>query len=270
MRVAITGAAGQLGTELARAFTDSGSMVIPLVRPTFSLERPSLPHGIDVVVNAAAWTDVDGCARDPERAMLLNGAAAGRLAQLARDASAAYVQISTNEVFDGADERSYGESDDTRPINAYGTSKLAGEVAVRAAHPAATIVRTAWIHGGPRSFPTKILAVARRLAEDGRILDVVADEVGNPTPAGLLAERVVTLLTRGDPLPLVIHLAGDPPISRHDWAAQLLAEAGLPPPRRIALRDYVRDSTPPAHAVLDTSLARSIGLGISWQAWLPG
>lgn len=265
MRVAITGASGQLGSELVEAFAAAGADVIPLSRPRFSLEEPSLEPAVDVVVNAAAWTDVDGCARDPERALVLNGVAPGTLARLAHETGAAFVQISTNEVFDGAEGRSYREADRTNPINAYGASKLAGERATQAAHPTATIVRTAWVYGGPRSFPTKILAAARGLADSGTPLDVVVDEVGNPTPARALADRLVALVTRTEPAPSVIHLAGDPPISRHGWAARLLTEAGLPPPRPIARREYVRDSSPPAHAVLDTSLARSLGLGIRWD-----
>lgn len=266
MRVAITGANGQLGSELVAAFGRAGATVMPLSRPGFTLEAPSIPLGVDLVVNAAAWTDVDACARDPERAMHLNGAAPGELARIAHDGGAEFVHISTNEVFDGADDRIYREDDAANPINPYGASKLAGERAVRAAHPAATIVRTAWIFGGPRSFPTKITSAARRLAMEGRTLDVVSDEIGNPTPAAALASRLVTMVTRAEACPLLIHLAGEPSISRHGWAAHVLALAGLPEPRAISSRDYERDSTPPPHAVLDTSLANSLGLRIRWDA----
>lgn len=265
MRVAVTGAAGQLGRELVRAFTTNGARVVALTRPAFALEDPSLPVRLDLVVNAAAWTDVDGCARDPERAILLNGVAAGRLAQAARAAGARFVQVSTNEVFDGAEPRAYAEGDTTNPINPYGVSKVAGERLAREAYPEAIIVRTAWVYGGPRSFPTRILAAARRMADEGRTLRVVVDEVGNPTPAAELADRIVRLAARDAAPPPVIHLAGEPPTSRHAWAARLVAAAGLPTPLPIALRDYARDSTPPPHAVLDTSLSRSLDLAIRWR-----
>jgi dTDP-4-dehydrorhamnose reductase len=267
VRVAVTGAAGQLGGELTRAFTEAGALVVPLMRPGFTLEAASLPSALDLVVNAAAWTDVDGCARDPDRAMRLNGDAPGHLARIAHAAGARFVQISTNEVFDGAEERAYAEGDATNPINPYGASKLAGERAVRAAHSSATIVRTAWIFGGPRSFPTRILAAARKMSAEGRALRVVADEVGNPTPAAALADRIVALATRAEEGPPLVHLAGEPPVSRYGWAARLMSDAGLPLPEPIALREYPRDSTPPAHAVLNTALARSLGIDpIEWSS----
>lgn len=239
--------------------------VMPLVRPHFDLAAPTLLHGADVVINAAAWTDVDACARDPDRAMVLNGAAAGRLAELSYQHAARFIQVSTNEVFDGASQRAYSEGDAPNPINAYGASKLAGERSVAAAHPEATIVRTSWIYGGPRSFPAKILSAARKQAEDGRPLTVVADEVGNPTPAPLLAERIADLAMHPS-APPILHVAGTPPVSRHGWARRVLAHAGLPDPVPISLSDYQRASTPPPHAVLDTSLAESLGIDpIEWQ-----
>lgn len=261
MRVAITGAAGQLGSELVRAFAGAGWTVLPLARPEFSLDAPRLDVRADLVVNAAAWTDVDACAREPVLAMQRNGVAPGILADAARRMGARFVQISTNEVFDGAAPRAYGESDLPNPINPYGASKLAGERAVRVALPDAVIVRTAWIFGGPRSFPTRILAAARRMADAGQPLRVVSDEVGNPTPAADLAERIVALASFDEPPP-ILHLAGEPPISRLAWAARVLAAEELPAPEPIELRSYARDSIPPHHAVLDTSFARSLGLGI--------
>ena len=265
MRVGVTGAAGQLGSELVRAFEVAGATVVPLARPAFSLETPILPRALDLVVNAAAWTDVDGCARDPERAMVLNGMAPRVIAAAALQMGARLVQISTNEVFDGSEIRTYKEDDTAEPINPYGLSKLAGEAAVRQIHPHAIVVRTAWIFNGAGSFPAKIIAAAKRMARAGRPLPVVADEVGNPTPAATLASRIVALAMRTD-APPIIHLAGEPPISRWEWAAKLIDAEGLPRPVPIPAVEYRRDSTPPPHAVLDTSLARSMGLEIDWAA----
>lgn len=265
MRVAITGAAGQLGSELVRAFRAAGWETVVLCRPAFRLEEPVLNVEADLVVNAAAWTDVDGCARDPDRAMRLNATAPGVLASRARDLGARLVQISTNEVFDGSDARAYAEGDPTDPINPYGASKLAGEEAVLASGADAIVVRTAWIFGGPRSFPTKILEVARRAAEAGDPVRVVADEVGNPTPAASLADRIVSLVALPAP-PRIIHLAGEPAVSRHAWAARVLEAADLPAPLPISRGEFARASTPPPHAVLDTSLARLLGLApIAWD-----
>ena len=197
--------------------------------------------------------------------MVLNGMAPGVIAAAALQMGARLVQISTNEVFEGVQIRAYKEDDPATPINPYGMSKLAGEGAVRQMHPQAIVVRTAWIFNGPGSFPAKIIAAAKRMAGEGRPLRVVADEVGNPTPAATLADRIVTLALRPD-APPIIHLAGEPPISRWEWAARLIDVEGLPEPVAISALEYRRDSTPPLHAVLDTSLAQSMGLEINWVA----
>lgn len=266
MNIAVTGASGQVGTELSRELTTRGHRVTRLVRPNFTLEAPALPAGVDMVFHAAAWTDVDGCARDPDRANLLNGVAAGQLARLARAQGLGFLHISTNEVFDGSRLPAYRESDEPVPINPYGASKLLGEQLVRDKHPDAIVVRTAWVFGGPRSFPTKIVTAAREARERGERVSVVEDEIGNPTPAATLARRICAVALGAVPrAPLLIHLAGDPPISRFGWAEEILRDADLPPPRPIRLATYRRDSAPPPHAVLDTSLARSLGLGIRWD-----
>ena len=267
MRVAVVGAGGQLGTELVRAFTEAGSDVVAFARPEFELAEAHRLSGRldgDVVVNAAAWTDVDGCARDPERAMALNGVAVGWIAEAADRAAARFVHVSTNEVFDGTSDRPYLETDATNPINAYGRSKLEGERLARRARQS-VIVRTAWIFGGPRSFPVKILAAARRGEATATPLRVVDDEFGNPTPAAVLARRMVQLALAGDPPPTV-HLAGVPPTSRFGWASLILERHGLPPPVPIPSADYERPSRTPLRAVLDTSLAGRSGLQpIGWE-----
>ena len=273
-RVAITGAAGQLGRELVRAFADAGDDVLELARPDFDitsapdLERLStwVP---DVVVNAAAWTDVDACARDPERAKRINGAAAGAVARAAADAGALAVQISTNEVFDGQLDRPYTENEVPNPINPYGASKLAGERAVADASPRHLIVRTAWLYGpGERNFPGKIRQVAERMIAEGRPLRVVADEWGNPTDVRWLAPAVRDLvdLARAGSVPLGIHhLAGWPATSRFDWATFLLGDLRLAI-QPIRLEDYPRDSRVPTRAVLDVSAAAALGIApFDWR-----
>ena len=270
-RVAITGAGGQLGVELVRVFRALGDNVLGLQRPHFDITRPPdmavlVGFQPEVVINAAAWTDVDGCARDPSRAMLINGEAAGGVAAAAERTAAIAVQISTNEVFDGESEEPYSEGDVPRPGNAYGESKLAGEQAVRAATDRHLIVRTAWLYGGDVSFPIKIRAAAERARSEGRPLKVVADEFGNPTPANALADRIADLLSIWHELvtPQLIHLAGEPPTTRYDWARQLLGDSVSIEP--IRQEDYPRPSRPPRKAVLETSLAASLGLEpIMWQ-----
>ena len=273
-RVAVTGAGGQLGAELVRKFIAAGDEVLELARPEFDITRPADLERLtswrpEVVVNCAAWTDVDGCARDPARAMRINGEAAGAVATAAAAAGALIVQISTNEVFDGTAERPYKENDEPNPLNPYGASKLAGERAVAGANPRHLIVRTAWLFG-PRgsSFVTKIMAAAERTHAAGEPLRVVDDEWGNPTWTPWLAEAIATLIshprTGGE---RVWHLAGEPPISRRGWAAHVLkdVEVQIVP---ITLAEYPRPSQPPRRAILDTRRARAVGLALEWTSYV--
>jgi dTDP-4-dehydrorhamnose reductase len=256
--------------ELVRAFVASGADVLALARPDFDMTRAEDLERLvgwrpDVVVNSAAWTDVDGCARDPEQAMRINGEAAGAVAGAAAAAGALNVQISTNEVFDGTLDRPYTEEDEPNPINPYGASKLAGERAVAAANPRHLIVRTAWLFG-PRGtdFVTKILAAAERARAAGEPLRVVEDEWGNPTWTPWLAEAIAALVS--DPRSMdarVWHLAGEPPTSRWGWADRVLkdAEVQILP---IKLAEYARLSQPPPRAILDTRRASAFGLTLEW------
>ncbi len=278
MRVAITGAGGQLGRQLVDAFSAS-SDVVALTRAEADLADPDagrqLAHARpDVVVNSAAWTDVDGCARDPERAMELNGAAAGRLAAAVAGDGALFVQVSTNEVFDGEAPTAYAEDDEPRPINPYGASKLAGERAVAAATPRHLIVRTAWLFGpGGTNFVTKILAAANGARDRGDEVRVVDDEHGNPTWTPALAAAIVAAvaLAIDGSAPPILHLAGEPAASRFSWAERVLElRADLPTPVPVPGSTFVRASRVPPRAVLSTERAARLGLpAIDWQAALP-
>lgn len=263
-RIAITGAGGQLGRQLVEAFERKGAEVLALRRPDFDVTRPGDLERLvawrpQVVVNSAAWTDVDGCAREPERAMLVNGDAAGAVAAAAARAGALAVQVSTNEVFDGTQERPYLETDAPNPINPYGHSKLAGERAVVVANPRHLIVRTAWLFGpGGSNFVTKILAAAERARLGGQPLRVVEDEWGNPTWTPALASGIARLVQSRLLAPgergTIVHLAGWPPASRYEWARVILLSTGFELPLEpISRAEFVRPSTPPPRALLGSS-----------------
>ena len=203
--------------------------------------------------------------------MRLNGEAAGNVAAIARRAGALIVQVSTNEVFDGALERPYREDDRPAPINPYGASKLAGEEAVADANPRRLIVRTAWLFSpGSRTFPARIRAAAERARTSGEPLRVVSDELGNPTWAADLAQAIVLvsgMALRGD-APELLHVAGWPPASRLEWALASLGdiqrEVRVDP---IALTQYPRPGRVPPRAVLDIELARRLGVDPSdWRS----
>ncbi len=267
MRVAVTGARGRLGRALLAALHGSSAVApgrvaaepvtavdagasptsgrLPLAasvidvvgwsRPDYDLDAPGSVEGLldrdqpEVVVHAAAWTDVDACARQPDLAMARNGEAVEVLARACAARGVDLVVVSTNEVFDGrrSDGRGYAVEDPPNPINPYGASKLAGELAALTAYghrppwqgldegagrgrgeaapstatssalgrPRLVIVRTAWLFGPPgNDFPSKILAAARAAAAEGRALRVVADEVGSPTYSVDLARAIVVLV----------------------------------------------------------------------------
>ncbi len=265
-RVAITGAAGQLGRELVRAFAGAGDEVLALSRPDFDITKPVDLDRLtawhpDIVINSAAWTDVDGCALDPERAMLINGEAAGAVAAAAARAGALIVQISTNEVFDGTLDRPYTEEDEPNPINPYGASKLRGEQLTVSRGERHLIVRTSWVHGGGGDdFPAKIKKAAQR-ASPSQPLKVVADEWSNPTRVDWLAWAIERLIGLRASLPDeadVYHLAGSPPATRFTWARDILGPTI--PLVRIAADQYPRPSAVPRRAVLDVTRAASVGI----------
>jgi dTDP-4-dehydrorhamnose reductase len=269
-RVAILGAGGQLGRQLVSAFEAAGDAVTPLSHAVLDLIDSESPRQLldlqpELIVNAAAWTDVDGCARDPEKAMEINGLAPGRLAAAAASLHAAFIQISTNEVFDGASDQPYAEDADPKPINPYGASKLAGERAVAAANSEHLVVRTAWIFGpGGRNFASKIVNAARSAKERGAALRVVDDEYGNPTWAPDLAAAIVQAADAG--CRTILHLAGEPVATRYQWASKILvaADVALEPISRTA---FERPAPVPARAVL--SMERSRTMGFQIMDWRP-
>jgi dTDP-4-dehydrorhamnose reductase len=251
-------------------------------RPDYDLDNPLSSSRLvqrgrpRLVIHSAAWTDVDGCARDPGLAMRRNGQAVSELAEACRSIGTSLVLISTNEVFDGRrhDGLAYAEDDVTRPINAYGRSKLAGEHAAQRVLAGAEraplwIVRTSWLYGPPGAdFPTKIIDAARRLPE-GAPLRLVSDEFGSPTYAADLADAVVSLVAK-DASPGTYHLVNGGMASRADWARRGLASANLTVPTvEVSQREFVRASTPPSWGVLDPSKGAAEGVVLrTWEAAL--
>ena len=269
-RIIVTGASGRLGGELVRAFGASGAAVVSLAKADVDITHPDAVERIaslrpTVVVNAAAWTDVDGCARDPDRADRINAAGAALVARGAARAGARIVQISSNEVFDGTAERPYRENDSPNPINPYGASKYRGELLVADATSDHLIVRTAWLFGPQGdSFVTKIRAAATA-SQPGVPLRVVENEWGNPTWIPALADTIAALATsdvRG-----ILHVAGQPAASRFGWAQVILAGSStvIEP---IPSAAHERTSRAPLRAVLNTETARGYGIPeIDWRSY---
>lgn len=267
MRVAVTGATGRLGRALVQALEDAPftgpSGPTAWTRSAFDLDAPAGIGDLldrdrpDVVVHAAAWTDVDGCARNPALAMARNGEATGALADACASRGIDLVAISTNEVFDGrrTDGRPYEPEDPTAAANPYGASKLAGEELAREAYRDRSamlgIVRTAWLFGPPgRDFPRKIADAAEAAARDGVPLRVVADEWGTPSYAADVADAIIELLA-DDAHAGVHHLVGTGIASRADWARDIVARLGVDVTiQEVPGSTWQRASTPPSWAVL--------------------
>ena len=276
MRVAVTGAGGRLGNALIAALAEASftgpAGPVAWGRTDFDLDAPEAIGALldatraELVIHAAAWTDVDGCARDPQLAMRRNGTATGILAAAAAVRGVDLLVISTNEVFDGTRAgHPYRPNDPTAPANPYGASKLAGERAALDAYTTTVgdardggggrailgIARTAWLFGpGAPDFPVKIAQAAERAVAAGQVLRVVGDEIGTPTYVGDVAEAVVELIGAGA-VAGVHHLVNGGVASRADWARDVLARLDVAIEIvEIAQAEYPRASQPPRWGVL--------------------
>ena len=176
----------------------------------------------DLVIHGAAYTDVDGCERDPDRAFRVNALGTWNVAVACRESDSALVYVSTDFVFDGEKGEPYTEYDPPNPIGHYGASKLAGEVHVRQLCPKHFIVRTAWLYGEHgKNFPFTILNAAKSKKE----LRVVADQVGSPTFTADLASAIRDLIR--SPLYGTYHITNKGSCSWYEFAKQILTYAGI-------------------------------------------
>jgi dTDP-4-dehydrorhamnose reductase len=267
MRVAVTGSTGRLGRALVVAladapFTGPGGP-IAWTRTDLDLDAPEGVAGAlerdrpEVVVHAAAWTDVDGCAHDPELALRRNAVATGVLAIGCAERAVDLLVISTNEVFDGGrtDGVPYAPDDPVRPANPYGDSKAKGEQIATDAYAnragAVGIARTAWLYGPPGpDFPRKIAAAAVRARDSGEPLRAVGDEWGTPTYAADVADAIVELLA-DDAIAGIHHLVNGGVATRADWARDVVARLGIDVViEEVPGSTWQRASTPPRWGVL--------------------
>ncbi len=261
MRILITGADGQLGTALQRALT--GHDLIPVDLPAVDVtDRAAITAAVDaaraeLVIHCAAYTDVDGCARDPLLAHRVNTLGAQNVALACQAAGIPLAHVSTNEVFAGDDPAGYEEWRPLAPRNAYGRSKAAAEVAIGQLLSRCYIVRTAWLYApGGRNF---VHAILRRARETGAV-QVVTDEIGNPTYVADLAAAIARLVTTEQFG--IYHIVNEGACSRWAFANEILRLAGLEHVTNtpILSSQFTRPSSPPPFGALHNRNGAAIGI----------
>jgi len=271
MKVLVTGAAGMLGRDVMLAAGNAGHDVVGFGRAELDiadaatvgkkldLERP------DVVINCAAWTDVDGAEEAEESAFAVNGTGAGNVAAAAAAVGASVVYISTDYVFDGAKGAPYVETDQPAPLSAYGRTKLAGEEATAAANKRHFIVRSSWLFGiGGNNFVETMLRLA---ADHGEVL-VVRDQVGSPTYTWHLAYGIVRLI---EGIEFGIHhMAAAGHCSWYDFAREIFEQAHVECKVLSGTTEMMGRPAPrPAYSALVSQRRHAIELP-TWQDGLAG
>lgn len=289
MRVLLVGASGQVGTELLRlrdpaeewvVTTRTGdcgvdgvhAVALDLTDPVAvgDCVRTVCP---DVVVNAAAYTAVDRAESDRDLALAVNAVAPGALASACATTGARLVHYSTDYVFDGRAVVPYRENDPTSPLGVYGHSKLAGEEAIRTVHDRHLILRTAWVYA---THGHNFLRTMLRLGAERDELRVVADQIGCPTPAWLIAEVTMDLVRRAVPPTGTFHLVSRGRTSWHGFAEAILrraVESGrlarMPAVVAITTAEYPTPAARPAFSVLATDALEALGVELpTWEVAL--
>jgi dTDP-4-dehydrorhamnose reductase len=286
MTVLVLGGNGQLGQELLRALaplgpviatTRSGRLADGTACEVADLDRPaSLPPLLDrlrpsVVVNAAAYTAVDRAEQEPDAARRANTDAPAAIARWCAQHDVPVVHYSTDYVFDGRSRVPYREDAPTAPLNVYGMTKRAGEDAIRAAGGRHLIFRTAWVYA---SHSANFLRTMLRVGAEREVLRVVADQVGTPTPAALIADVTAQVLQHPGRLSGTWHLTASGQTSWHGFAEAIFAQAQaggvlarVPVVEAISTADYPTPAKRPAWSVLDNGrLQQDFGLQLpSWQ-----
>jgi dTDP-4-dehydrorhamnose reductase len=271
MKLLVTGAAGMLGRDVMLAAGNAGHEVVGYGRAEldvtdpaglerkFDLERP------DVVINCAAWTDVDGAEEAEEAAFAVNGSGAGHVAAAAAKLKATVLHVSTDYVFDGAKGAPYVESDQPAPISAYGRTKLAGEEAVVAANKRHFVVRSAGLFGiGGRNFVETMLQLAQTRNE----VTVVRDQVGSPTYTWHLAYGIVRLIEGIEYG--IHHMAAAGQCSWYEFAREIFEQANVEcKVLSITSEEFGAAAPRPAFSALVSQREHAIRLP-SWQDGLAG
>lgn len=268
MRIALTGAEGMLGHDLKRVFCDAevvgftiDTLDITRLDDVMAQVRQAKP---DVLIHAAAFTDVDRCEAEPETAYLVNGIGARNAAMACEEVRCPMVYISTDYVFDGTRESEYDEWDSPNPVNQYGLSKLMGERFVASCTNRSYIVRTSWLYG---SNGKNFVDTIRRLLRERDSLDVVNDQRGCPTYTIDLARTLKDLIGRGFG---TYHITNSGQCTWYDFAVKIAQLSGSATTiRPVTSEQFRRPARRPAHSVLGKTMLRLEGIPEP-RAWEEG
>lgn len=266
MKIVLFGGTGQVGQALQETLPQENLTVVTrdhldFARPE-SIEAFLKPKSVDVIINAAAYTQVDKAESEESLAQKVNADAVAVLAKMAKEKNALLIHYSTDYVFDGTKNEPYCETDHTNPLSVYGRTKLAGEQTIQDMNPDAVILRTSWVYSDiGKNFLKTILT----LADTKEALNVVADQWGVPTSAAFLAEMTIHILTTHQKNPIIgTHLYHLVPKGRTNWAAfaffilEYAQELGWDFPLQpdaihpIPTEDYPTPAKRPKNSCLDT------------------
>lgn len=288
MKILLLGGNGQVGHELRSSLAPLGELVVATRSGLLDggvgceradLDRPDALPGLvrqlspDIVVNAAAYTAVDRAESEPAAAFRINAEAPRKLAEACAERSALLVHYSTDYVFDGLASRPYREDDPKAPLGVYGASKLEGERAIDDSGCRHLIFRTAWVYG---NHGANFMRTMLRLGAERGELRVVADQVGTPTPAVLIADVTARVIAGSSRAYGTYHLTAEGQTSWHGFATEIFESAhrrGLlarvPRVLPIATAEYPTPAKRPAYSRLDTSALRQ-AFGIALPDWKQG
>jgi dTDP-4-dehydrorhamnose reductase len=265
--VAIFGSGGQLGVELKAEFAARGFEVAAFERTMVDITDRHAVESVlarceaTLVINAAAYNQVDVAEKEPQPAFLANALAVRNLAMACRQCDARLVHFSTDYVFDGMAGRAYTEEDVPRPLGAYAVSKLAGEMYARAYLDKPLIIRTSGVYGpgGLATARGNFVELMLRLAAGHQPIRVLEDHVASPTYAPALAARTHDLVSKG--VHGIVHAGGGTPISWFEWAVKIFEAAGLKPILKPTNeREFRTEARRPKYSALSNAKMESLGV----------
>ena len=279
LRIAVTGSGGQLGNELrflAPSFPEWEFFFFSKAEWDIAIESLNeeyvLKHKPDVVINAAAYTNVERAEDDKENALIANGAAPGYLAKACKKHGALLIHVSTDYVFDGTKNTPYIENDEVHPLNAYGQSKLEGERSIDSVSNRYFILRTSWLYG---NFGHNFYKTMKRLGHERQQLSVVNDQIASPTYSRFLAQDILELirlkLIEHKPIEYgLYHYTQTGEASWFDFAQEIMRvnqiNASVEP---VSSERFPTKAKRPAYSKLSTD-RWSMNTGIKLHSWQDG